>query len=403
MKEHRICLAVFVILVAGRAGMAAPVVYLGADEQTGASRAVVVEGEALAHTGQVLALDKQGKLIGEGSADTQLAHALFNLETALAAGGSGIEHLVKLNVYVDIPRTADKCRKLFAKRFPGPVRPAMSWVCTPLTHPKAVLALDAVAVVPGDETTKVVRRRCKALAGDDRLADVAILPCGEAVYVSGMAERGDNMAAATAKTLESLLQAIGHLGLDRKHVVQLKAFLGPLDEADAVKQQVSKAFPDRPAPPVVLVEWDSSLPIEIEMIAYVPASKSAAPASGTVSYFTPPGVTASPVYSRLARIHGGKRIYISGLYAEEPGDGQAQVRSIFGTLEGIAKEAGTDFRHLVKATYFVADKDASTMLNKLRPEYYDPQRPPAASKAMVQGVGMSGRSITLDMIAVTPK
>jgi len=403
MKQHRVFLAVFVILVAGRVGMAASVVYLGADEQTGACRAVVVEGQALAHTGQVLALDKQGNLIGEGSADTQLAHAIFNLETALAAGGSGIEHLVKLNVYVDSPRTADRCRRLFAKRFSGPVRPAMSWVCTPLTHPKAVLALDAVAVVPKDTTTKVVRRRCKALAGDDRLADVAILPCGEAVYVSGMAERGDGMTAATAKTLESLVQAIGHLGLDRTHVVQLKAFLGSMDEADAVREQVSKAFPGGPAPPVVLVEWDSGLPIEIEMIACAPTGKSTAPASDTVSYFTPPGVTASPVYSRLARVHGGKRVYISGLYADEPGDGHAQVRSIFGTLKGIAKEAGTDLLHLVKATYCVSDKDASSMLNKLRPEYYDPQRPPAASKAMVQGVGLSGRSITLDMIAVTPK
>jgi len=401
MKRHRVLLATLVISVVAP-GAAASVAYLEPDETSGASQAVVVEGCALAHTGQALPLDKQGTLIGEGSVDTQLAQVLFNLETALAAAGSGTEHLVKLNVYVDSPRTADRVRRMFVKRFPGPVRPAMSWVCTPLSHPKVLVALDAVAVVPGDGPTAVVRNRCDALAGDARIADVAVVPRGQVVYVSGMAAKGD-MAAATAETLETLIATIGHLGLDRSQVVQLKAFVQSMDQADAIKQQVAKAFPDGPAPPVVLVEWVSSTPIEIEMIAFAPPDKPAAPPSDTVSYLTPPGMTASPVYSRVACVHGGKRIYISGLYADEPGDAEAQIRSIFAALERIAARGGTDLHHLVKATYYVSDKDASTMLNKLRPEYYDPRRPPAASKAMVNDVGVAKRSITLDMIAVTPK
>ncbi|HVC96352.1 MAG TPA: hypothetical protein VND64_21890 [Pirellulales bacterium] len=48
----------------------------------------------------------------------------------------------------------------------------------------------------------------------------------------------------------------------------------------------------------------------------------------------------------------------------------------------------------------MADDDASNQLNTLRPEYYDPQCPPAANKAMVRGVGRAGRAVTLDMIAV---
>lgn len=399
MKWHGILLAVLVLPVAARGASDARVVYLGPDEQLGASRAVVVEGHALVHTGQVLPLDKQGTLIGEGSADAQLAQVIFNLETALAAAGSSTEYLVKLNVYVDRSRTADRLRKMFAKRFPGPVRPAMSWVCTPLTHAKALVALDAVAIVAqtGGEA-KVMRKRCQALAGD-AAADVAVLPCGQAVYVSGQAEKGDT-ASATAKTMESLMQTIGHLGLNRSQVVQLKAFVQSMDEADVIKQEMSKAFPGELMPPVVLVEWVSNLAIEIEMIVFDPKAMLPAP-SDTVSYFTPPGVKASPVYSRVAQVHGGKRIYVSGLYADEPGDAEAQIRCVFNSLTEVAKEAGTDLRHLAKATYYVSDKDASATLNRLRPEYYDPERPPAASKAMVKDVGMTGRSITLDMIAVT--
>jgi len=39
-------------------------------------------------------------------------------------------------------------------------------------------------------------------------------------------------------------------------------------------------------------------------------------------------------------------------------------------------------------------------LNELRPLYYDPKRPPAASKAQVSGIGWPNRSITMDLIAV---
>jgi hypothetical protein len=57
-------------------------------------------------------------------------------------------------------------------------------------------------------------------------------------------------------------------------------------------------------------------------------------------------------------------------------------------------------RHLVKATYYVSDEDASKQLNALRSKYYDPRRPPAASKAMVPGIGVAQRSISIDMIAI---
>ncbi len=402
MNRYRILLATIVATWALTQAVAAgSVEYIGEEKTSGSSRAVVVEGYALAHTGQVMALDKQGGMIGEGSVDTQLAHALFNLEAALAAAGSGTEHLVKLNLCVDQPRTADKIKRMFAKRFPGPVRPAMSWVCTPLPHPKALLAMDAVAAIPDSGPGEVVRTRCKALAGDPRMADVAVLPRGEAVYVSGMVGKGD-MATATAETMGKLMETISLLGLKGEQVVQLKAFVGSMDEADAIRKGMAKSFPGQTAPPAVLVEWTSKGSIEIEMIVAGPREADSRPAE-TVAYFTPPGVKTSPVYSKVARVHGGKRVYISGLFAAEPGNGADQVKNIFATLKSITKESGTDMRHLVKATYYVSDNDSSAALNKLRPNYYDPKRPPAASKAMVGGVGMAERSLTIDMIAVVPE
>ena len=51
-------------------------------------------------------------------------------------------------------------------------------------------------------------------------------------------------------------------------------------------------------------------------------------------------------------------------------------------------------RHLVKATYYVSDDDAARWIDRTRPRFYDPARPPAASKVMVHGVGQAERTMT---------
>ena len=84
-------------------------------------------------------------------------------------------------------------------------------------------------------------------------------------------------------------------------------------------------------------------------------------------------------------------------------DPAGEIREIFQKLGAVVKSAGSDFEHLVKATYYVSTDEAGNKLNALRPEFYNPQRPPAASKAKVKDVGMDGKTVTLDMIAVTEK
>src|SRR5690606_5367321 len=99
-----------------------------------------------------------------------------------------------------------------------------------------------------------------------------------------------------------------------------------------------------------------------------------------------------------ARASGHATLYVSGLYGNEE-DPDQQVRDIFKTLTRVSNAAGTDLRHLLKATYYCSADDVSRSLNALRPDYYDPERPPAASKAIVAGAGREDRTLTIDMIA----
>jgi enamine deaminase RidA (YjgF/YER057c/UK114 family) len=118
----------------------------------------------------------------------------------------------------------------------------------------------------------------------------------------------------------------------------------------------------------------------------------------------------SPVYARVVRTASSSLIFTGGL-GEAPaadvlaaGDAAAaaaaEVTGAFARLQGLMDVSGSDLKHLVKATYYVSGDAVSLGLNQLRPRYYDPSRPPAASKAIVPGVGYSSRTLTMDMIAV---
>jgi enamine deaminase RidA (YjgF/YER057c/UK114 family) len=228
----------------------------------------------------------------------------------------------------------------------------------------------------------------------------AIPPPGPIIYVSGMADT-NSLPDATRITLGKLMAAIGHLGLGKSDVVQLKAFFQPMSQAAVVRKAIADFFGGI-APPTVCVEWISPAPnppIEIELIAA--GKPDSTNDNESVVFLTPRGTTSTKVFSRVAKVNRGQLIFISGLYGMNAHDGEGEVREIFQSLGKILQRSGSDFEHLVKATYYVSDDVAGNKLNDIRPEFFNPVRPPAASKAKVRGVGVPGKTLTVDMIAVT--
>jgi len=363
---------------------------------TGAAQAVVVRPTALAHTAQVLPLDAEGRLVGKADAAAQVEKVLDQLAAALAATGSDLERAVKVNVYVRKAQDIPAIQKALARRFAGATKPAMTLVETALPHADALVAMDAVAMVPG-AAPAVKRFRSAELPGG---CHAAVLPAGPHVYVSGQFSKGDGIADATRQTLEGLRATWKHLGLDAAQVVQVKAFLTPMTAAAEVERAMVKFFGDGAVPPLVFVEWQSDLPIEIELVAAAPMPKEKA--RDAIEFLTPPGVEPSPVFSRATRINHGDLVCTSGLTGATPGRADAQVKEIFAALGALLAKAGSDNRHLAKATYYVADDAVGRQLTEFRKTHYDPRRPPAASKASVAGVGKAGAVIAVDMIAVVP-
>jgi enamine deaminase RidA (YjgF/YER057c/UK114 family) len=345
------------------------------------SAAVLVDDVPLVHTAQLLPVNESGQIVGSGDVRVQFEQVLARLRTCLTQSGSNLSRTLQLNCYLARGEDANALTEVLGQAFPAEQRSAISIVTTPLPHPEALVAFDAVAASQVERLTAI------------RLdADSATLPAGSRIYISGQAEPG-TLREATQKTLASLSATLRHCGRTDSDVVQLKCFLQPLTSAHEVQEEIARHFGPKIAPSISFVEWKSTAPIEIELVAWGgPANPDAAQ---TLEFITPPGMQASPLYSRVARINHGGTIFFSQLATNEN-----NVRSTFEALQLLLEKSGSSMQHLVKATYYVTDDEVSKKHNETRPRYYDPNRPPSASKAMVAGCSGRDARYAMDIIAI---
>jgi enamine deaminase RidA (YjgF/YER057c/UK114 family) len=357
---------------------------------------VVVEEGALVHTAMTFPEDAKGRLQGEADVEAQATRGLANVDAALKTARTNLSNLVRLHVYVTDASVTPQLDRLLRRRFRGQTKPAVTIVETAMPRPGVLVAMDAIAATawrtdPGRPlrlTTNSLPQRTQ------RASHVAIQPEGPFVIVSGRSAAGD-FEPAVRGTMDALRADLEKVGLTFADVAQIKSFLGDMTRAAQLEQIVAEFFDGATVPPQVVTEWrQESAHVEIELIA-----AAARTASGERVEFVEP---VSGRYSRVARVNGGRAVFISGLYGTS-NDPIEQVREMFAQLQQLVKEAGSDMAHLVKATYYVSDKLADQEINTIRPTLFDPRRPPAASKLSVRGTGRKGKASTFDMIAVTVK
>jgi enamine deaminase RidA (YjgF/YER057c/UK114 family) len=353
----------------------------------------VVKDKALAHTAQILPVDAKGNIVGT-EIDEQFAKAFTNLVTALEEVGSGYDQLIRLNVYATSDAHLARIRGLL----PNEMSFVRTAIVSKVPHPNALVTLDAIATVTDSEAPVIVSyHSSKTFASQGKMAHVAVLPKGRTLYISGMADTTQDLHKATVGTMDQLKTVLALNGASTEHVVHLKAYMKPMDQVDTARNAMAESFRDIHTPPMTFIEWLNGIPIEIELIAYLPGEGDG---KSTVDLRWQPEEKRSPVYCRFAIVDSPTRIYTKGYLSGDALDPEGQVRSIYAQLQKSIEPHGSDFEHLVKATYLVAAEDTSSALNAIRPELYNPERPPAASKASIASTGDPKRTILIDMIAV---
>jgi enamine deaminase RidA (YjgF/YER057c/UK114 family) len=120
----------------------------GSPPVNGYSHAVACTGRVIAVSGQV-PLNGEGQLVGEGDAEAQVRQVYANLATALESAGAGLEHVVKLTVYLTDLQDLPAFRRV-RDEHQNPARPpACSLVqVAGLVHPAFRVEIEAWAMTP---------------------------------------------------------------------------------------------------------------------------------------------------------------------------------------------------------------------------------------------------------------
>ncbi len=106
----------------------------------------VVRAGSLVTTAGLIALDAEGKVVGEGDVEAQVRKTLDNLVIALESVGASLTDVIKTTLYVsdmaDYKAVNDTYNQYFAD-----IRPARATVEAPLVMPSLLFEMDAIAVV----------------------------------------------------------------------------------------------------------------------------------------------------------------------------------------------------------------------------------------------------------------
>ena len=117
-----------------------PTGYTHIVEVTGPTKLVYISGQ--------IALDKDGKAIGEGDMKAQAEQVFKNLEAALAAAGAKFTDVVKMNTFITDMDKAPAVREVRARYF-GETTPASTLVqVVKLARPELMLEIEVIAAVP---------------------------------------------------------------------------------------------------------------------------------------------------------------------------------------------------------------------------------------------------------------
>ena len=106
----------------------------------------VVRAGSLVTTAGLIALDAEGKVVGEGDVEAQVRKTLDNLVIGLEAVGASLNDVIKTTLYVSDMADYKAVNDIYNQYF-ADIRPARATVEAPLVMPSLLFEMDAIAVV----------------------------------------------------------------------------------------------------------------------------------------------------------------------------------------------------------------------------------------------------------------
>lgn len=106
-------------------------------------------GDLLYLSGQA-SIDESGNIVGSGDFDAQVKQTVRNVEKVLKAGGSSLDKVVKVNIYLTDMKHFPKIMELREKYFTPPYPADTIVEVQALALPELMIEIEAIALVGGE-------------------------------------------------------------------------------------------------------------------------------------------------------------------------------------------------------------------------------------------------------------
>ena len=109
---------------------------------------VVARGTMVFVRGQIGQDLETSKSVGIGDAAAQADQAMKNIKMLLEEGGSAIEHICKITIYIIDPHYREEVYRVIGRHLKGVFPVSTGLVVSALARPEWLVEIDAIAVVP---------------------------------------------------------------------------------------------------------------------------------------------------------------------------------------------------------------------------------------------------------------
>jgi enamine deaminase RidA (YjgF/YER057c/UK114 family) len=219
-------------------------------------------------------------------------------------------------------------------------------------------------------------------------------------FIAGQAATSSNpldpVLPLAQKSLESVRIAAKAAGSEPDDVLRVTCFLSSLDHSQEVRQLFATEYPKAAFDYLQVQRAPTRAVAECEAVARLRWNT-----GRPLHMLNPDGLPKSPNYSQIALVSSPK-VVLTGAQVSF-GFQDSDARLAFQRLDKVMEQFGSSLRQAAMVQLYPLSQSLADQARKVRAEFYEPNRPPAATMLVFEGLPSMDAGFAVDAVAVTER
>ena len=216
-------------------------------------------------------------------------------------------------------------------------------------------------------------------------------------YISAQVQSSDNpldpVGPLAEKSVASLRQAVKATGVEPADVLRVSCFLSSLEHLAEIRKMVDAEYPRAALNYLQTQRAPGAAVAACEAVARLRSTPSA-----TLQFLNPEQLPAPAGQSQIALVNASQ-VVLTGSQVSF-GYQEQDSKLALGRLGKVLEQAGSSPRNVAFVHYYPLSSGMAAQVRKVRTDFFDSGRPPAASLLVFEGLPSMDAGFGVDVIAV---